>query len=126
MTPRADGYVPSTLFFGRVLRGNLPSLPEAHATNLREARKIANDKYEFLQNRYQKSNSKRSKHPKLDLKVGDMVLVQELSGNFKPGKWRKKAKILKYRSSNRSYVVETEDGRTLLRNRRYLRPLKVA
>ena len=121
MTPRSDSYVPSTLFFGRVLRGNLPSLPETHAVDLPAAKRISQEKHDFLKKKYRKI--KKRIVPKLDLNVGDKVLVQELVG-FKPGKWTNKAEIVKYRESDRSYVIRMENGKLLMRNRRYLRPLK--
>ena len=120
-SPRSDNYVPSTLFFGRVLRGNLPTIPQAHALDLKKAQQITQDKIDHLKRQYEKKFNK--KYPKSTLEVGQRVLVQDVGKSFKPGKWTTEAVILKKRDTDRSFVVRTDDGKTLMRNRRYLRPL---
>ncbi|CAB4046263.1 Hypothetical predicted protein, partial [Paramuricea clavata] len=53
----------------------------------------------------------------LPLEIGDLVLLQ----NPLTKKWKERGIILRQRNHGRSYQVETEDGWTTLRNRKFLK-----
>ena len=50
-------------------------------------------------------------------KTGDMVVAQ----NVRTGKWTIRGKVTKARTMSRSFEIETETGKTTLRNSRHLR-----
>ena len=88
---------PAQKFFGRELRSELPILTNAKMELVSEEKK---------------------KGTLPDYKKGDRVRIQN-----KDKYWQEKGTIKRVRASGRSYEVEKDDGRTLVRNRKFLRKL---
>ena len=107
LTPRADGFSPAQLFFGRRPRGQLPTLPQS-----------------FLPEDHVGRNRSFAKHhdlhakPLPPLQVDSTVLVQ----NPHTLRWDSTATVIEIRDHGRSYVIKDDFGATFLRNRHFLRP----
>lgn len=109
-TPRADGFSPSEMFFGRRLRTLLPGIqfpfdPLQAETAREDTRQKVLD-----------SDTSQTLAP---LYVGDAVLVQ----NEKTKEWVDKGTIISIRPSGRSYEVSLANGKVTLRNRRFIRKI---
>ena len=112
--PRADGYSPAQMFFGRRQRTRLPTLPVHHApidNKLAEAarRKTAEENAAVF-NQHTKELER--------LEQGQQVWLQDP----KTGRWTVAGEVVNERPHGGSYVVETEAGRTTTRNRSHIRP----
>ena len=114
-TPRADGYSPAQMFFGRRQRSQLPTLPMHHlriadesAEACRQATACkAKDAYD---------SSARALTP---LSIGQDVLMQ----HHVTKRWDKLVRVTAARPEGHSYEVHCfDDGRTYIRNRRLLMP----
>ena len=109
LTPRADGYAPADLFFGRTPKGNLPgfrpivvrSYAEAARRNARE---VIRERDEAL--------------TLAPLKPGEKVVIQDQ----KSLRWLDEGVVLEKREDGRSYLVESR-GKEFLRNRKFLKPI---
>ena len=117
-TPRADGYSPAQLFFGRRQRTLLPTLPSAlDGINQESAQKSR---------RSTTSTAKQNKdlhavqHPPLD--IGDYVRVQ----NPITGLWDMCGNVREICDHGRSYIIQFEDNHELRRNRRFLKKIRQA
>ena len=112
-TPRADGYLPCQVVFGRSIRTIIPTLTEALGTNYCVEKARGNRKrLDHKRKRRYDANAK-------DLKPFDpstMVWVQ----NCETGRWDDKAEVL-HRIRNRTYKLQFENGRHTFRNRRRIR-----
>lgn len=110
LTPRADGFSPADLMFGRSLRGLLPAIRktiDTHAGHTARQRTL------------DISHLRHASQPHLSsLQVGDDVIMQEA----KSGRWRREGKIVAVRGGSRSFEIQS-DGKTFIRNRRFIRPL---
>ena len=92
-TVRSDGVSsPAALFFKRRLRGAWPVLASAQQRNTRPRDKLR------------------------PLRIGDKVRVQDC------GRWNLFGIVDTVADTNRSYGIKTDDGRTIHRNRRFLKP----
>ena len=116
-SPRADGFSPCQVVFGRSIRTLIPTLTEALGTNefvekVRERKINLDKKQKLLYNR----NAKTLK----PLKDGTMVWVQ----NPETKRWDATAKILG-RVRNRTYKIIMEDGKVTHRNRKWIRTKEV-
>ena len=114
-TPRQhDKLSPAQWFLGRRQKTEAAALPDAYKRipneTLEEAEILRGEKREVLKERI-------ASCPRLGLNVGDKVLVQ----HWKTKRWDLAAEIIEKRSK-RSYLVETENGKRYLRNRKFLRP----
>ena len=112
--PRADGFSPSQMFFGRRQRGQLPCLGSLFES-INE-----NDAIEKWKTSLEKSINDQNKDTKelTPLKVNDIVLVQ----NPKSKLWTHKARIIGIRKNKRSYDIQfLHTEKITIRNRRYLR-----
>ena len=110
-TPLVNGYSPSQLLFGRQLRTRFPSAPTPVAWPdfeiLRKKEEQSRQQAKSNFNRRHRARPLPTLHPEQPVYVPDM----DVSGTVTE------------QLSDRSYVVTTEQGRTLRRNRRHLRPL---
>ncbi|CAB4046208.1 Hypothetical predicted protein, partial [Paramuricea clavata] len=113
--PRSDGPSPAQTLFGRRQRGILPTLNDGKNDGDLEAKIKA--KNEKRREAMERGNEQRKEMPKL--KAGDAVLIQ----NPLTKRWKEEGTILASRNRGRSYLLETKDGWTKTRNRRYLKPL---
>jgi hypothetical protein len=113
-TPRADGYSPAQMMFGRRQRTALPTLPVHHDIidfpSAEQSRDIT------AQKQLQYKNAHSTEHT--PLKVGDGVSIQDVFTS----KWVQQGKIVGVRPSGQSFDVELDNGKILHRNRRFLRP----
>ena len=109
-TPRTDGFSPAELFFGRRLRGVLPSLSSQLHTDV-----VAGANARERTRAQEKSRHDARARDLPGLSVGDKVYVYG-----KTHKWDRKAQVIEVRDKGRSYIVQTDDGASLLRNRRFL------
>ncbi|KAG1649620.1 Equilibrative nucleoside transporter 4 [Nymphon striatum] len=98
LMPRADGFSPADLMFGRTPRGLLPAM------------RTPVDLYagqEARQTTLNKSFFQHSSKPNLPcLRVGDIVRIQ----NPKTKRWTQKGSIIASRDNSRSYEVESAAG----------------
>lgn len=116
--PRADGYSPNQLFFGRKLRGLLPRLDSPSLEGQESA--VCPDgkeaKNKLQESKVAKYNTRTVSLEKLD--VGTEVYVQDT----KTKKWDSKAIVKEICEFGRSY--ECDNGKRIFRlNRRFLRPI---
>ena len=112
-TPRADGYSPCQVVFGRAVRTLIPTLTEALGTN--EFVEKARKRKKMLD---QKQKARYDAHAK-DLKSfdpGTLIWVQ----NAETGKWDDTAKII-CKTRKRTYKIELDNGRITHRNRKRIR-----
>jgi len=121
-TPDRDtGLSPAMCIFGRPIRDFIPIIPgryKPHPT----WRDTLLAREEALRNRHMKAAERWSEHTKslTPLKVGDMVRIQNQTGNF-PTKWDKTGCVVEVRQFDQ-YVVRVDgSGRVTLRNRKFLR-----
>ena len=93
----------------------LPALPETKNVNeIMAFRSAWLDK--------QAANAKSRSSASTQLAEGDKVRIQD---HIKPFKWSRVGEVLTKREHGSSYFVETlEDEKTLLRNRRHIKPLE--
>ena len=102
-TPRSASLLsPAEMFFGRRVEDDLP---------------IYGTIQDIIRDRI--GISEGDKHKMLN--PGDRVRVQDV----KTGRWDGKGTILSRREHDRSYEVELDDGRTFLRNRKFLKEIRV-
>ena len=113
-TPRRDGYSPAQAFFGRSLRTSLPALqqPAFDPSIFTAVRAETKDE--------SRRNADKRARKLSDLSVGDHVLVQDLQTK----KWNSLGIVTVVHPNGRSYEVETDDGATYRRNRRFLRSVE--
>ena len=105
---------PAELIFGRQLRSILPTIQQhLRQKEINPSAVMARRKYQQLQ---QKKYYDRNAKPLQPLQTNDKVYLQ-LTGE----KWQP-AKITNTGENPRSYIVETDNGNTYRRNRRFLRP----
>ena len=114
-TSPVDGLAsPSQLLMGRQLRDNLPS------THSRLTPKMVEPDVVIQRRRHQQDNQRRhynrSARQLTQLKANDKVFVQRNKGeNWQP------AKVVSQHHTLRSFIIQTENGSTFRRNRRFLR-----
>ena len=116
-TPRADGFSPSQIFFGRRQRGLLPTLPSA-------LKPIDQDQLATAVAKRHCPESKLEKvHPASNvlatLEKGQRVRVQDT----KSKKWEQQGVVQSIRATGRSYEIDLDNGSKVLRNRRFIRPI---
>ena len=111
LTPRADGFSPAELFFGRRPRGALPVFPHE------EQGKVDVQKGATRHQTLQDVVASRGGCPLSRLSVGTRVLIQHPITKL----WSQEGKVSEIREGGRSYIVEV-DGKSFIRNRRFLRP----
>ena len=109
--PRQDGPSPAQIFFRRQLRTQLPRLQHKELTP-----KATQQRQSALNKKIEQFHS-TSKNLK-PLPLGSRVLVQHPQNK----RWREEGVIVEIRDNGLSYNVLTDVNRTLLRNRRFLKP----
>ena len=115
-TPRAHGFSPSQLLFGRNLRSKVLSHPSAFQQQWREQRDALDRAATTLAAKAKAQHDLRAK-PLWVLQPGTVVRVQ----HPRTKRWDTIAEVVERKTSGRSYGVKTESGRMLWRNRRFLR-----
>ena len=115
-TPRAHGFSPAQLLYGRTLRSQLLTHPTALKQEWREQRN-ALDKAATLLMAKAKTQHDEHARPLSILAPGAVVRVQ----HPRTKRWDTIAEVIEQKPSGRSYAVKTESGRVYWRNRRFLR-----
>ena len=110
-TPRADGFAPADLFFGRRLRSTLPSIRPA-ACNVQ----LASEKREKA-SALAKTAFDLHARPLPALQPGDPVAVQ----NATTGLWGEEATVVSCRPDGLSYEIKYSNDATSTRSRKHLR-----
>ena len=117
-TPRADGRSPAQVLYGHPLRSAVPIHHRAFAPEWQRAAdecdQIADSLREEARERYD-----RSAKPLPGLRIGAHVSIQDHNTKL----WDRRGTIIGIGRS-RDYLVKLPSGRTLWRNRRYLRPFR--
>ena len=113
-TPRSgESLGPSEMFYQREVRTSLPGLKRKIGPA--EIKEHEKKRQKTLEKTRDLSSQKR-KYPKF--KVGDQVWIQ----GSKDKLWNTHAKVTKIRDGHHSYILETDEGKRKLRNRRFLKP----
>ncbi|XP_043212315.1 uncharacterized protein K02A2.6-like [Amphibalanus amphitrite] len=117
-TPREDGRSPAEVLFGHPLRTMVPMHHSAFACKWQQAAdecdKRAHTRREAARERYD-----AAARPLPSLKIGSNVAIQ----NNESGLWDRSGVIVAI-GRYRAYLVKLASGRTLWRNRRFLRPYR--
>ena len=105
---KSVGASPSELFFRREMRNPLPNLPRE--PNIEEA---------IMRKEMNHVDQRRKKTPSVILRIGQRVEIQ----NHVTKRWDMKGTIMRMRESGVSYYVLIDgEERSVLRNRKFLRP----
>jgi hypothetical protein len=116
-TPLEHGKSPAELLFNRRIRANLP-VAKVLLENQNISSKVT-DKKNKLKDR-QKRNYDKTAAPLKPLKNGAAVRIQNMEKpTINKPRWSLKAVVVEV-LPNRSYMVKTENGEVLRRNRRHL------
>ena len=114
-TPRADGYSPAQMFFGRRQRTRLPTLDAHHEPVDSAAAAYAREQTMLEAKEYFDRRAK----PLQPLQPGALVWVQDPHTK----RWTDTAAVVEARESGASYIIESLDtGRQSIRNRTHIRP----
>ena len=113
-TPNQSGRSPAQIFLGRRLRTQLPTLSGSTDLDLANALQGGKNRKEILKSMETTPKTKLSL-----LNIGQRVMVQHPTSK----RWDSKATIISMRNNKRSYLVKQDDGRTWIRNRKFLRPI---
>lgn len=113
------GLSPAQLHLGRVLKSALPATAEVLKPNYKGTEEIEKQ-HERRQERLKfYYNKNKNKMPLKPLNDGKSVMIKHNQGVV-PGT------VIKKHHTPRSYIVETQDGRQLRRNRIHLKPTKAS
>ena len=113
-TPRADGLSPAQLFFGFTLNfGQSPDFAAIYIDR-HTATTTRNDSFSKTKNSFDNSTVSHS-----ILDKHDRVRIQDP----KTKRWPLKGTILDTTDHKRSYIIACDDGNTITRNRRLVKPL---
>ena len=114
-TPRADGFSPAQMFFGRRQRTRLPTLPQHHQPIDMDAAIAAREDTALKAKSYFDTSAREAP----PLQPGTRVWVQDP----KTHRWVNTAYVKEEREHGNSYVLEPENGgRPFIRSRVHLRP----
>ena len=113
-TPNVSGKSPAQMFFGRRLRGKLPHLPGSNNLDIANAKAGADHRKELMEQREVLPGT--SLQP---LEVNQKVLVQDAISKA----WKETGTVSSIRPNGRSYEILMESGSTILRNRKFLKPI---
>jgi hypothetical protein len=116
--PRSDGLSPAQWFFGRQQRTRTPAHPHVFSRISDSAFLDAEERREEEMDQV-KGKAKKAVLP--PFKIGEKVRVQDP----KSKQWNSFAIITDIRRNKRSYVIEFDNGRTSIRNRRFLRKANI-
>ena len=114
--PRADGYSPAMLLFGKRQYTKLPTLPFQHM--LIDRQEALTKKSEHLQKTFDYFNN-RAVH-RTELALGDKVIVQDPISKL----WVTKGEISQLVDDGLSYLILTDDGQELRRGLKLVRKLE--
>jgi hypothetical protein len=116
-TPRFDGLSPAEWVFNRRQRTEAVALPSAYEKIPdHEIRDKESKKGRMIEKI--KENADYGKRNNFELVEGTKVVIQ----HPKSKRWTINGIVLERKSNGRSYIIETENGKRFLRNRKFLRP----
>ena len=117
-TPRADNRSPAEILYGHPLRSAVPIHHRAFAPEWQRAADECDRRADLLrETAHDRYNQTAKQLP--GLRIGAHVSIQDRT----TGLWDKRATIIGIGQS-RDYLVKLPSGRTLWRNRRFLRPFR--
>ncbi|UYV71250.1 PKN2 [Cordylochernes scorpioides] len=116
-TPKAEGRSPAQIVFGAPTRTKLPLHRSQFAKEWRTRISECDQRAQNLRQKALKRYNRNAK-PLSHLEVGAIVLVQD----HRTKHWTLLAEVLEQLPRGRSYLIRTDAGRLLRRNRRFLRP----
>ncbi|UYV63017.1 K02A2.6-like [Cordylochernes scorpioides] len=116
-TPKAEGRSPAQIVFGAPTRTKLPLHRSQFAKEWRTRISECDQRAQNLRQKALKRYNRNAK-PLSQLEVGAIVLVQD----HRTKHWTLIAEVLEQLPRGRSYLIRTDAGRLLRRNRRFLRP----
>ena len=114
--PRYDGLSPAQWYYGRRQRTDAVAFPAAY-DRIPDATLVLHEARRGKKARKLQSCANKSSRHRAPLEPGQVVIAQHMLTK----RWDQRATILESRSNGRSYVVKI-NGRSYLRNRRFLRP----
>ena len=116
-TPRSDGFSPAQLFYGRRLRGLLPTLPNAlDPVDQQQAISASAKRHKVLTKLEGRHPSRNILKP---LSHGQRVIIQDP----KSKRWVEQGTISAVRNTGRSYEIQLDNKSKVLRNRRFIRTI---
>ena len=111
--PRADGFSPAQMLFGRRQKTELPVLPQAYdPIDIQEAERRRQATRDRAKDHHDKTARSLPK-----LAIGSQVLIK----NARTGYWDQYAIVVSSHQGGRSYLVRLSNGRLYYRNRVHLR-----
>ena len=113
--PREDGVSPSELFCGRKQKQQLPALSQSRTPV--QASIQGRDQTHKRSVRYRNAHTTTIR----ELQVGEDVWMQ----HHESKEWNRRGKIIAVRAGGKSYVVQRDDLKELIRGRRFLRPVEM-
>ena len=114
--PRKDGLSPAQLFFGRKPRTHLPRF------DLFDETCVDHDEIRSSTRRQVKEAFDRRARDLPSLQIGQRVLIQHPASKI----WDDMGEVTEIHSLGRSYTIETDAGKTIRRNRRFLKPTSIS
>ncbi|CAB4046175.1 Hypothetical predicted protein, partial [Paramuricea clavata] len=115
--PHDDGLSPSQMLLGRKQRGILPNVNDLEQKLPTEIKKSSEARQSVKRRKLEKANEKLKELK--PLQVGQAVTIQ----NPTTRRWNEEGIITSVRKQGRSYIIETQNGWTTTRNRKFLKPL---
>ena len=117
-TPRADGRSPAQILFGHPLRSSVPAHRRAFAAEWQRKADECDTRATELREQA-KTRHDASAHPLRPLHIGNVADIQDVTTK----RWDRTGTIVGI-GSRRTYLIKMVSGRTLWRNRRFLRPYR--
>ena len=116
-SPRFDGLSPAQWVFSRRQRTEAIALPSAYDKIPDQVMRDHESKRGQMMEKI-KENADSGKRTNFELVVGTRVVIQ----HPKTKRWTTNGVVLEMKSNRRTYVIEKENGKRSLRNRKFLRP----
>jgi len=107
---------PAEILFGRLIRDGITSPIAMYQPQHRAAIKRRQEEVNRYVKQYDKLHRTRPK-PGDDIRIGDHVYVQDQGSK----RWDRKAEVIEYGRNEREFLVKTDRGACLIRNRRFLK-----
>ena len=118
--PRADGLSPAQRIFGNRQRTRLPAHSQVYSKIQDTDANVAEMKRRDLQNASKRRHDAGRNHRNLpEITPGTEVRIQ----NPKTGAWNQTGTVKEVRPHGRSYYLQDQNQRYILRNRKFLKPL---
>ena len=113
---KATGYSPSQLLMGRRLKTTVPFLPSTLKPKWPASKEVKRRDASAKQDCARQYDRRHGVRPLDPLTEGQQVLIR----TDEEQRWRRSGTVVQPASAPRSYMVETDNGNTVRRNRRHL------